>query len=202
MKILLVLGHPDRESFNHALAKAVQDALLEDRHEVVFHDLYAEGFEAALPREEIPRNGKVDAEILNHCRDLEQAEGIVVIHPNWWGAPPALVKGWIDRVFRPDVAYRFEEGDGGEGVPVGLLQAKTAVVLNTSNTGEKRESEIFGDPLQSIWQHCVFGLCGTIDVRRRTFSIVCTSTAEQRAKWLEEARQLVRESFPSAHIQQ
>ena len=53
--------------------------------------------------------------------------------------PPAILKGWIDRVMRPGVAYEFLEGDSGEGVPNGLLKAKTALVFNTSNTPEDRE---------------------------------------------------------------
>jgi len=44
------------------------------------------------------------------------------------------LKGWIDRIFRPGVAYEFNEGDKGEGIPVGLLKAKKAIVFNTSNT--------------------------------------------------------------------
>jgi putative NADPH-quinone reductase len=68
---------------------------------------------------------------------------------------------------RPGVAYAFEEGDQGEGMPVGLLRARTAVVLNTSNTPADREREAFGDTLESIWKRCVFELCGVKDVRRR-----------------------------------
>jgi putative NADPH-quinone reductase len=108
------------------------------------------------------------------------------------------MKGWIDRVFRPEVAYRFIDGDGGEGVPVGLLKARTALVFHTANTGQMRERDIFGDPLDDIWRKCVFGLCGVTDVRRRTFSIVCTSTPEQREAWLEEVRELVKEAFGTA----
>ena len=47
-----------------------------------------------------------------------RADGIIAIHPNWWGQPPAMLKGWIDRVLRPDVACKFLEGDGGEGTEV------------------------------------------------------------------------------------
>ena len=47
----------------------------------------------------------------------------------------------MDRVLRPEVAYRFREGDAGDGVPVGLLQAKAAVVFNTSNTPRERERQ-------------------------------------------------------------
>jgi len=54
-----------------------------------------------------------------------------VVHPNWWGQPPAILKGWIDRILRPGVAYQFLEGDAGEGVPVGLLKAETALIFNT-----------------------------------------------------------------------
>lgn len=55
------------------------------------------------------------------------------------GQPPAILKGWVDRVIRAGVAYEFAEGDSGEGVPIGLLKAKSALVFNTSNTLEERE---------------------------------------------------------------
>ena len=117
------------------------------------------------------------------------------MHPNWWGQPPAILKGWLDRVVRPGVAYRFEAGDGGEGVPVGLLKAKAAIVFNTSNTMPEREMEVFGDPLELLWKKCVFEFCGVKDVRRKTFSVVISSTTEQRVKWLEQAKQIVSACF-------
>jgi putative NADPH-quinone reductase len=94
------------------------------------------------------------------------------------------------------VAYAFTEGDSGEGVPVGLLRARTAVVLNTSNTPAEREQQAFGDPLESIWKRCVFDLCGVKDVRRRTYSVVVTSTPAIRTSWLVEAADLVSSTFP------
>ncbi len=195
MKILVVVGHPDPSSFNHALAKVVCDECKTLGHEVTFTDLYAQGFDPCLTAGELPRETTLDQTTQNHCNDLVEADGIVIVHPNWWGSPPAAVKGWIDRIFRPDIAYRFDEGDSGEGVPVGLLKATKALVLNTANTSEKRETEIFNDPLELIWKRCVFDLCGVSDVTRKTFSIVVTSTPQIRAGWLEEARQLVRASF-------
>ncbi len=117
------------------------------------------------------------------------------MHPNWWGQPPAILTGWVDRVLRPGVAYNFLEGDGGEGVPVGLLRARTAIILNTSNTPPEREQSAFGDPLDLIWKRCVFDLCGVGDVRRVTFSVVVTSSREEREKWLAEVRELVYSCF-------
>jgi len=120
----------------------------------------------------------------------------VIVHPNWWGQPPAILKGWVDRVIRPGLAYEFLEEDGGEGVPIGLLKAKVALIFNTSNTPEERELEVFGDPLDALWVNCVFGLCGVGDVRRKTYSVVVTSTPEERRSWLADVREIVGKSFP------
>ena len=92
--------------------------------------------------------------VVRHCSEIASADGIIIVHPNWWGQPPAILKGWVDRVSRPGVAYRFLEGDGGEGVPVGLLKAETAIIFNTSNTPEEREATVFGDPLDNLWKAC------------------------------------------------
>lgn len=195
MDILVLLAHPDPASFNHALAAAVREALQADGHRVTFHDLHAENFDPLLPAGEIRKNSVPPPDIRRHGDELRAADGIVVVHPNWWGQPPAVLKGWIDRVVRPGVAYRFLEGDNGEGVPVGLLQARAAVVLNTSNTSPERERTAFGDPLESIWKRCVFGLCGVRDVRRLTFHVVVTSSPGQRQAWINDAIALCRDAF-------
>jgi len=196
MKALVIVGHPDPASFNHALATAVCDTLEKNGHHVTFHDLYAEGFDPILTSREIPEDGPVPDAIRAHCDALQSADGIVIIHPNWWGQPPAILKGWIDRVVRPGVAYCFEAGDGGEGLPVGLLKARAAVVFNTSNTPDEREQSAFGDPLEAIWKRCVFDLCGVKRFYRRTFNVIVTSSQGQRRTWLDEASQLTAHVFP------
>ena len=168
-------------------------------HSILFHDLYAEGFDPILTKEEIPEDGVIPDSISRHCTELQSADGIVIIHPNWWGQPPALLKGWIDRVIRPGIAYRFVEGDGGEGVPVGLLQARAAVVFNTSNTPDEREQAVFGDPLETIWKRCIFDLCGVQTFYRRTFNVVITSSPAQRQQWLNEVQQIVENAFPESN---
>ena len=195
MKILIILAHPDTKSFNHAIARAIRDDLLDTGHEVLYYDLYKEGFDPLLPAEEIPASGKVHPEIEAQGHALSSADGIIIVHPNWWGQPPAILKGWLDRVFRPDVAYRFEEGDNGEGVPIGLLKASAAVVINTSNTPADREQAAFGDPLEALWRRCVFDLCGVTNFHRRMFCVVVTSTLDQRLAWMEEAIHLCRKVF-------
>ena len=195
MSISVILAHPQPGSFNHAIAQTAVQVCLELGHQVVDHDLYAEGFCPLLPGDEIPNGAQLPSIIQQHCDEIAAADGIVIVHPNWWGMPPAILKGWVDRVIRPGVAYQFAEGDSGEGVPIGLLQARAAVVFNTSNTPRDRELRAFGDPLEALWRSCIFDLCGVQIVHRRTFGVIVTSTPEQRGAWLNEVRALMRRVF-------
>ncbi len=197
MFISVILAHPREGSFNHAIAESVVAALVECGHTVAYHDLYAEAFDPVLPYDEIARDAQLSPFIAMHCREIAAADGLVIIHPDWWGMPPAILKGWIDRVLRPGVAYRFCEGDAGEGVPVGLLRARAALVFNTSNTPRQREIEVFGDPLERIWKDCICTFCGIPVFHRRMFGVIVASTDEQRKSWLDEVGTLTREAFPA-----
>ena len=198
MKVSVILAHPNPGSFNHAIGAAVMDVLRENRHDIAYHDLYAERFDPVLPFDEIPRGGPLDPVIQVHCTEIAAADCIVIVHPDWWGQPPAILKGWVDRVLRPGVAYRFLEGDSGEGVPAGLLRAKSALVFNTSNTPREREMEAFGDPLERLWKDCIFSLCGVPVIHRQMFSVVVTSTDDERRRWLEEVQRTVLTSVPES----
>lgn len=198
MNISVILAHPSKDSFNHAIAHAVDETLQANGHALSLHDLYAEGFDPILPAEEIAKDAKLYAVVSAHCEEIAAADGIVIIHPNWWGQPPAILKGWVDRVIRPGVAYEFAEGDDGEGVPVGLLKAQSAIVFNTSNTPSRRELEAFGDPLETLWKNCIFGLCGVSEFYRKMYSVVVTSTPEERQTWLQDVKEIINRYFPQA----
>jgi NAD(P)H dehydrogenase (quinone) len=197
MFISVILAHPDSESFNHAIARTAVKAIKANGHTVFFHDLYKEKFDPLLQTEEIAEDAKLPAKIKKHCEEIAVADGIVIVHPNWWGQPPAILKGWIDRVIRPGAAYKFLEGDSGEGIPKGLLKAKAALVYNTSNTEFQREKDVFGDPLEAIWKNCVFGLCGVTNFHRRMFNVIVTSTDKQRKNWLDSVVKDIDMFFPS-----
>ncbi|GAA1114764.1 hypothetical protein GCM10009630_10200 [Kribbella jejuensis] len=121
------------------------------------HDLYAENFDPVLRADEAYTSGQSAEQVLAagsdplldlHRRELSAASALVVVHPNWWGKPPAILAGWMDRVLVPGVAYRLDEA-GGE--PESLLSLREVLVFNTSDTTQDREAELFGDPLESIW---------------------------------------------------
>jgi NAD(P)H dehydrogenase (quinone) len=196
MIISVILAHPDPESFNHAIAKTAVETIKSNGHKVIFHDLYQEKFDPRLNLEELAKDAILPAVIRKHCDEIAAASGIVIVHPNWWGQPPAILKGWMDRVIRPDVAYKFLEGDTGEGIPTGLLKARAAMVFNTSNTETRREEDVFGDPLETIWENCVFGLCGVPNFHRRMFNVIVTSSDTQRKNWLDSVRRDIDIVFP------
>jgi NAD(P)H dehydrogenase (quinone) len=195
MKILIILAHPYKQSFNHAIANECKKRLVENGHSVVFHDLHEEKFDPIVTSTEILKNGEINDLVKKHCDDLIQSDGVIIVHPNWWGQPPAILKGWIDRIVRPGIAYEFKEGDNGEGIPIGLLKAKTGIVFNTSNTNARRENELFGDPLETIWKNCIFDFCGVEQFERKIYRIIVTSDLEQRIQWLKETRELIDKYF-------
>jgi len=195
MKISVILGHPYNKSFNHAIAETVLTTLQSNGHTVLFHDLYQENFNPLVSPGELAGEGFEPA-VQAHQEEIRQADGIVIVHPNWWGQPPAILKGWVDRVLWNNVAYAFDENDNGGGVPEGLLKVKSALVFNTSNTPAEREEKVFGDPLDRIWKKCIFDFCGVRNVYRVMFRVIADSTEEERTQWLKEVERIVNRYYP------
>ncbi|WP_342990960.1 MULTISPECIES: NAD(P)H-dependent oxidoreductase [Bacteroides] len=200
MNISVILGHPYKHSFNAAIAQTVKQVLEENGHTVMFHDLYRENFNPVMSRTELVGDVTDDALVKLHQQEIKITDGIVIIHPNWWGQPPAILKGWADRVLRENGAYGFPAGDNGGGLPIGLLKAKVGIVFNTSNTPTNREMNVFGDPLQHIWKDCIFDFCGVSTFDRMTFHVVADSSIEHRKILLEEVNEMINKYFPKVGL--
>lgn len=196
MRLLVVVAHPNPASFNHALAHAATESLRALGHEVLVQDLCSDGFDPLMPAAEFAKDATLPPDIARRCAELTSADGLLVVHPNWWGQPPAILKGWLDRVVRPGVAYEFRLRSDGKPGPVGLLKLRGALVLNTGNTPLEVERAVYGDPLENLWKKCVFGLCGIARVERHNFTSVIVSTPEQRAGWLAQATASACALFP------
>ncbi len=155
MEILLVLCHPDPRSLNAALARELTGALSAEDHQVTVRDLYAVGFDPVMPAAEKDSRFSLDETVQREMRRLEEAGGLLILHPDWWGAPPALLKGWVDRVLRPGVAYDWEGPEFEPKKKVPLLSGKRALVAVTSDAAPEE-----GDLLRRFWQDRVLGWCG------------------------------------------
>ncbi|PIP97050.1 MAG: NAD(P)H dehydrogenase [Rhodobacterales bacterium CG18_big_fil_WC_8_21_14_2_50_71_9] len=108
MRVLIVHSHPDPDSYNASLCRTVAETLTRGGHELRVIDLYAEGFQPVLSREgwrayeDAARNADG---IEDHVAALRWAEGLIFVYPTWWYGLPAMLKGWLDRVWTPGVAF-------------------------------------------------------------------------------------------------
>ena len=190
---LVVVGSPHPSSFCHAMAAAAGSVFADSGVEVRVRDLYAEGFDpvarsdgartagAGTERPGVP----ADRLVAEHRVLLSEATHLVVAHPNWWGKPPAIMAGWLDRVFVPGVAYRLDTRDG---VPTPLLNVRSLLVLNTGDTPAERERDVFGDPLDAIWRRCVGAYLRRAVVERVLAGPLGDATDETRTRWLAQVR--------------
>jgi NAD(P)H dehydrogenase (quinone) len=116
MKILLVFCHPDPESYGATLAQVARTSLEEAGHEVHLTDLYAEGFDPVFSLEEkksyLPNTAYNLSLVQSHVDSLQWADGLVVCYPTWYYGPPAMLKGWLERVWLPGVTFAIPSKKG------------------------------------------------------------------------------------------
>lgn len=108
MRLLFVLAHPRPDSFAAALCRAATGAARDRGHEVRLIDLHAEGFDPVMSDGEhraYTDEGAVPPDLRPHVESLRWAEGLIFLYPTWWQSQPAILKGWIDRVWRPGIAF-------------------------------------------------------------------------------------------------
>lgn len=190
--ILVILGHPDgTNSFNGAIARRTVAALEEAGCAPTLRDLYAEGFNPVMTLAEATRPvADAPLEMRSEMEQVKNCAGMVFVHPNWWGGPPAILRGWIDRVLRNGFAYGFTEQGAWQG-----LNDKIVQVFSTSNTPRDYEVDVYGDPLENFWKTIVFGVVGSRSFERRNFEPIIASDAATREAWLAEVAATIRRRF-------
>lgn len=133
MRALVVYCHPDPASFTAAVRDLVIERLRAAGAEIRLHDLYGSGFAPALTREEW--RGYLDspanrAPVADSATDLEWCDTLIFVYPTWWYGLPAVLKGWLDRVLLPDVAFLMPDGVN-KTIRPGLTHIKRLGVFTT-----------------------------------------------------------------------
>ena len=112
MKVLVVLAHPNPDSFSHAIVDRVVSTLTNRDHSVSVIDLYSLDYSAALTRAELAAyptsEPAIDPMVIEHTRLIQECSTIVFVYPTWWSSMPAILKGWIDRTMLPGVAFSVD----------------------------------------------------------------------------------------------
>lgn len=149
MRIQVVHSHPLTESYDHALFGVIVETLRTNGHEVVATDLYREGFQPAMTeaeRRSYMGNGYDTGAIAHYTETLKSVDGVILCFPHWWFSMPAMLKGWVDRVWGPGVAFTYDADGKLEpalaniklfGVVTSYGSPWWAVVLYAGNAGHK-----------------------------------------------------------------
>lgn len=166
---LIVLAHPDRRSFNGAWADASAAAAQDLGHTVLFSDLYGMGFDPAERASHHPdwdaetsfdplkaqeadaHSGNISEPILGEIDKIRQADQIIFHFPMWWFAPPAMLKGWFDRVLLHGALHTVDQR-----FDTGLCRGKRALfcVTTGSNANESAHNGKEGDVTMLLWPAC------------------------------------------------
>jgi NAD(P)H dehydrogenase (quinone) len=164
MKHLVVIAHPKPSSFTHALADAYIAELAAMGHAIERRDLCAIGFDPVLQASELNAPGKADVEAEQAA--LKSADATAFFYPLWWASMPAILKGYVDRVFAYGVAYEFRGSEmcglltGKTNLLVTLSAAPTAMLQRTGAWNAIRaiqDSHIFHSVGMTLADHLHFG---------------------------------------------
>ena len=135
MRHLVIAAHPSTKSFNHSVVEAYTSALVERKHRVECRDLYAANFNPVLSARDLAAIGhaKASKDIREEQAAIRRADVVTLISPLWWSGFPAMLKGYLDRVFCEGFAYVIKRGEYLPG-----LAGKKGVIVTTS--GASKES--------------------------------------------------------------
>ena len=185
-KILVINGHPNKESLCFALADAYKGGAVRSGAEVrelVIADLQ---FNPSL---QYGYRKRIDWEpdLVAAWESIQWADHLVWVHPVWWGGLPAITKGFIDRVFLPGYAFKYREGSVWWDK---LLKGKTAHIITTLDQPGIYYRLAFGRPSVNQLRRSVLQFCGIKPVKVSYIGIVKTATEEKRSQWLKAVREM------------
>ncbi|PKO34295.1 MAG: NADPH:quinone reductase [Betaproteobacteria bacterium HGW-Betaproteobacteria-7] len=185
-RILVLLGHPDSASFCAALAAAYSEAARDAGHEVRVLRLGELAFDPIL-HEGYRRFQDLEQDLISAQAEILWAEHLVFVYPVWWGAMPALLKGFFDRVFLPGFAFKYRDGSV---LWDRLLSGRSARLLVTMDTPPWFYRWVYRMPGHNQMRRTILEFSGIKPVKISNFGTVRGSGAERRQRWLTAAQRL------------
>jgi NAD(P)H dehydrogenase (quinone) len=203
MNVLIVLGHVCSRSFNAALAETAVSELERHGHSVRTEDLYAAEFEPRLGRGDFPsergdewfdvareqarafRGGRIGRKLQEQVELLKWADAVILQFPIWWYGPPAILKGWMDRVFLPGFAYGRDRSFDTGGL--GGKKAMLSITVDVPPTAYEPDGR-YGEMRTILWPlHLSLRYVG-FDVLEPFVAYEVSASEERRATIIAEFR--------------
>lgn len=194
MNHLIVYAHPFEDSFNHAILENAVAALKSKGHSVVVRNLYALGFNPVLSPVDFKelRSGHTPEDIATEQAYITNADAITFIYPLWWTGMPAILKGYIDRVFAYGFAYQYTK----EGMIESLLTGKKGVMITTQGTPNAYyDASGMTSSLKQTSDEGIFGFCGVETLNHLFFGGISTSDDLTRKEMLKSVQVTLKELF-------
>ncbi len=187
MKTTIVYAHPYEESFNHAVLQEVLDAV----GDCYLIDLYADGFDPVLSREDLAvynQGGTTDPLVTTYNQYLDDTDRIVFIFPIWWYDMPAIMRGFLDKVLLSGSAY--VAGDSGL---YPLRNVKKTFLFTTSSTPTESLIMDFGDPMRNAMISSTLEICGFHNARWLNLGGIESTDEFTKLDHLTKVRELLTE---------
>lgn len=193
MNYLIIYAHPNPGSFNHAIMETITEELRHKGRGVKIRDLYQMEFNSVLKSEDFAnvQRGSVAQDVKEEQELIRSAEVMLFVYPLWWAGMPAMLKGYVDRVFSEGFAYRISDA----GI-AGLLSGKKVFLLTTMGASmADYEKSGFFKSMGQITDTGIFSFCGCEVIGHKYFPSVPYVTDSDRKRMLEEVRELVRQNL-------
>lgn len=186
-KMLVINGHPDPQSYCAALAKAYIEGVQENsKAQVRVIELSSISFDLNL-QHGYGKGTELENDLLEAQEMIRWADHLIFVYPIWWGGTPAVLKGFIDRVFLPGFAFKYKRHS-----PLWdkLLLGKSARLIVTSDTPAWFNRLVYHRVGLNVMKRNVLHFCGIKPVRISEIGPIRGSTFNQREKWIAHVREL------------
>ncbi|MCX7830682.1 MAG: NAD(P)H-dependent oxidoreductase [Acidobacteria bacterium] len=190
MKVTIIYAHPNPKSFNAAICERVISTLKSTNAEYRLIDLYKENFKTSLDGKDFEslQKGEMPQDVKKYQEDILWADKLIFIFPVWWWSYPAILKGFIDRVFLKDFAYTFDQN----GLVKLLKNEKALVFMTTGGPKDGYEKDNAVEILKRPLSEGVLSFCGIEKTDFHIFFAIPTSSEEERKNYLIEVEEAVK----------
>lgn len=196
MNTLIVFNHPYAGSYCNAILESAQSALSDSGQSCDLIHLDNDRFNPVMSADDLAAFAKahklgaealkgLDAQILSYAKKLQHTEHLVLIFPIWWELMPAMMKGFIDKLIFPAIAYEYTDAGA---IKLALTKLQKVTIITTMNTPKSVYRVTFGNAIQRALVKGTFEMIGCKSVKWINLDRVKFVSHEKRQKWLSEIK--------------